>query len=339
MSKRPNGVFSLGVFPNRLTPKIINLFLLYILVRNMDINQNNCDDNEKILTNKNYYCETCKFACKKNSDWNRHISTEKHKKLLNGVTSIKSKHSCICGREYKHLSTLCNHRKTCSKYTSNNSTDLFIEIIKQNQEMQKQNQELQQNFLEQNKELQNKILEISQTPQHITNNIQNNVHNNFNLNMFLNEQCKDAISITDFIDSLRLEVSDLEATGKLGYVLGISRIFINKLKELDVHERPLHCTDIKRETVYIKDKDVWEKESSEKSTLKQVVKKIARKNLQQLPAWQEKNPDFTKSDTPENNEYLKISLNALGSYSKEDEEKDINKIMKNVLKEVVIEKK
>jgi hypothetical protein len=305
----------------------------------MDINKNNCDDNEKILTNKNYYCETCKIACKKNSDWNRHISTEKHKKLLNGVSSIKSKHSCICGREYKHLSTLCNHRKTCSKYTSNNSTDLFIEIIKQNQEMQKQNQELQQNFLEQNKELQNKILEISQTPQHITNNIQNNVHNNFNLNMFLNEQCKDAISITDFIDSLRLEVSDLEATGKLGYVLGISRIFINKLKELDVHERPLHCTDIKRETVYIKDKDVWEKETSEKSTLKQVVKKIARKNLQQLPAWQEKNPDFTKSDTPENNEYLKISLNALGSYSKEDEEKDINKIMKNVLKEVVIEKK
>jgi hypothetical protein len=157
--------------------------------------------------------------------------------------------------------------------------------------------------------------------------------------MFLNEQCKDAISITDFIDSLRLEVSDLEATGKLGYVLGISRIFINKLKELDIHERPLHCTDIKRETVYIKDKDVWEKESAEKSTLKQVVKKIARKNLQQLPAWQEQHPEFKNLDTPENNEYMKISLNALGSYSTEDEEKDIDKIMKNVLKEVVIEKK
>lgn len=298
---------------------------------------NNCDDNEKILMNKYFYCESCKFTCKKNSDWNRHISTEKHKKLIRGDNSIKSKHSCICGRQYKHLSTLCNHRKNCSKYTSNNSTDLFIEFIKQNQEMQKQNQELQQNFLEQNKELQNKLLEISQTP-NITNNIQN-VQNNFNLNMFLNETCKDAISITDFIDSLQLEVSDLEETGKLGYVLGISRIFINKLKELDVHERPLHCTDIKRETVYIKDKDAWEKESTEKSTLKQVVKKIARKNLQQLPAWQEQHPEFIKSDTPENNEFMKISLNALGSYSKEDEEKDINKIMKNVLKEVIIEKK
>jgi len=230
------------------------------------------------------------------------------------------------------MSSLCNHRKTCNKPKSTGNNDvMLLEIIKQNQE-------IQNTFIEQNRELQNKLVEMSQTP-HITNNIQNNVQNNFNLNMFLNEQCKDAISITDFIDSLQVEVSDLEATGKLGYVLGISRIFINKLKELDIHERPLHCTDIKRETVYIKDKDVWEKESTEKSTLKQVVKKIARKNLQQLPAWQEQHPEFTKSDTPENNEYMKISLNALGAYSKEEEEKDIDKIMKNVLKEVVIEKK
>jgi formate dehydrogenase maturation protein FdhE len=111
------------------------------------------------------------------------------------------------------------------------------------------------------------------------------------------------------------------------------------LKELGINERPLHCTDIKRETVYIKDKDVWEKDNQERSTLKQVVKKIARKNLQQLPVWQEQNPDFTKLDTPENNEFMKISLNSLGSYSKEEEEKEIDKIMKNVLKEVVVDKK
>ena len=292
-----------------------------------------CDVRNKCLINtneknpdKSFHCESCNFICKKGSDWNRHISTDKHRKTIDGGFINKKKHSCECGKEYSHLSTLCKHRKNCNKQSSN---DIIMEIIKQNNDIQKQNQELQ-----------NKLIEITQTP-HVTNNIQNvqNVQNNFNLNMFLNEQCKDAISITDFIDSLRLEVSDLEATGKLGYVLGISRIFINKLKELDVHERPLHCTDIKRETVYIKDKDVWEKESNEKSTLKQVVKKIARKNLQQLPAWQEQNPDFKTLDTPENNEYMKISLSALGSYSREEEEKDINKIMKNVLKEVVIEKK
>jgi hypothetical protein len=278
-----------------------------------------------------FCCEKCNFTANKYSNWAAHLSTKKHIRNTSEEIVI-NKHVCDCGKEYKHMSSLCNHRKTCNKTKSTGNNDvMLLEIIKQNQE-------IQNTFIEQNRELQNKLVEMSQTP-HITNNIQNNVQNNFNLNMFLNEQCKDAISITDFIDSLQVEVSDLEATGKLGYVLGISRIFINKLKELDIHERPLHCTDIKRETVYIKDKDVWEKESTEKSTLKQVVKKIARKNLQQLPAWQEQHPEFTKSDTPENNEYMKISLNALGAYSKEEEEKDIDKIMKNVLKEVVIEKK
>ena len=301
----------------------------------------NCDVSKKRRIVKSdliedFHCNDCNFLCKKKSDWSRHINTEKHKRIVD-PNSVK-KHACECGKEYKHMSSLCNHRKTCSKVNANIPNELIIELIKQNTDIQQQNKDLQNTLLEQNKDLQNKILEISQTP-HITNNIQNNVQNNFNLNMFLNEQCKDAINITDFIDSLQLEVSDLEATGKLGYVLGISRIFINKLKELDIHERPLHCTDIKRETVYIKEKDVWEKETKEKNTLKQVVKKIARKNLQQLPVWQEQHPEFKKLDTPENSEFMKISLSALGSYSTEDEEKDIDKIMKNVLKEVIIEKK
>jgi hypothetical protein len=329
-------------------PEKINLIILYIIVMIQYNKIQHCDVRKKCLINpnekmpnsgNNFYCEKCNFTALKQSNWSAHLITKKHKRNSEGDVN-NNKFICDCGREYKHSSSLCNHRKICNKIQSNPPTDLLLEVIKQNNDIQKQNQHLQNTIIEQNKEFQNKLLEIKQTP-NVTNNIQNNVQNvqnNFNLNMFLNEQCKDAISITDFIDSLRLEVSDLEATGKLGYVLGISRIFINKLKELDVHERPLHCTDIKRETVYIKDKDVWEKESNEKSTLKQVVKKIARKNLQQLPAWQEQNPDFKTLDTPENNEYMKISLSALGSYSREEEEKDIDKIMKNVLKEVVIEK-
>jgi hypothetical protein len=320
---------------------------------------------EKILQNtikkmpqpqQHLRCDSCGFTSIKQSNWLAHISTKKHQRNTN-TELMNDKLRCECGKKYKHTSSLYNHRKICNSTLADQTipTGMFMEFMKKNQEIQSsiveqnkelqitilhQNQEVQSTILEQNKELQNKLLELSQKPQTITTtNIQNNVQNNFNLNMFLNEQCKDAISITDFIDSLQLEVSDLEATGKLGYVLGISRIFINKLKELDIHERPLHCTDIKRETVYIKDKDVWEKESKEKSTLKQVVKKIARKNLQQLPAWQQQNPDFKTLDTPENNEFMKISLSALGAYSTEEEEKDINKIMKNVLKEVVVDKK
>jgi hypothetical protein len=206
-------------------------------------------------------------------------------------------------------------------------------------EFMKQSKDMQNVLIEQNRELQNTIVELSKK-QAVTNIQNNNItnNNNFNLNLFLNEQCKDAISITDFIESIKLTVADLEATGRLGYVPGISRIFINKLKELDVYTRPLHCTDLKRETVYIKDKDTWEKETNEKIGLRNIVKRIARKNLQQLPAWQAQNPDFVTLDTQENNDFLKISLNSLGSCDPENEEKDMNKIMRNVLKEVVIDK-
>ena len=282
-----------------------------------------------------------------------------------------TKFSCICGSAYKHMTSLYKHRKTCNKYIVNALQKQGIETIiphcaegaeatdnsegtidttlalTQTQpitselimEFMKQSKDMQNVLIEQNRELQNTIVELSKK-QAVTNIQNNNItnNNNFNLNLFLNEQCKDAISITDFIESIKLTVADLEATGRLGYVPGISRIFINKLKELDVYTRPLHCTDLKRETVYIKDKNTWEKETNEKIGLRNIVKRIARKNLQQLPAWQAQNPDFVTLDTPENNDFLKISLNSLGSCDPENEEKDMNKIMRNVLKEVVIDK-
>jgi len=212
------------------------------------------------------------------------------------------------------------------------NTDIIMEFLQQSKDMQKL-------LIDQNRELQNTVVELSKK-QTITNNYQQNniTNNNFNLNLFLNEQCKDAINITDFIESIQLTVSDLEATGRLGYVPGISRILVNKLKELDVYTRPLHCTDLKRETVYVKNNNSWEKECSHKNKMRHVIKRIAKKNLQQLPAWQAQNPDFIKLDTQENNDFLKISLNSLGSCDPENEEKDMNKIMRNVLKEVVVDK-
>lgn len=313
-------------------------------------------------TNCKYFCKTCNFATNKKGNWNSHIITRKH--LTNKNEKI---YICRCGLQYKHMSSLCKHRKKCvviinktgddeniDEISENNSeissendsnanneacidnkpinTDLIMEFLQQSKDMQKL-------LMEQNRELQNTVVELSKK-QTVTNNYQQNniTNNNFNLNLFLNEHCKDAINITDFIESIQLTVTDLEATGRLGFVPGISRILVNKLKELDVYTRPLHCTDLKRETVYVKNNNSWEKESSQKNKMRHVIKRIAKKNLQQLPAWQAQNPDFIKLDTQENNDFLKISLNSLGSCDPENEEKDMNKIMRNVLKEVVVDK-
>jgi hypothetical protein len=260
-----------------------------------------------------------------------------------------------CSKIFKNRVTMWRHKKNCESEPITNSIvqaptneiGMAFELVK---ELIKENKELKDVLKEQSKELKDALKEQSRALIEIstksnTTLIQNNTttnnttnHNSFNLNLFLNEQCKDAISITDFVDSLNLNVSDLEATGKLGYVLGISRIFINKLKELDVYERPLHCTDYKRETVYIKNHDTWEKDNSEKTKLRTIVSRIARKNLEQLPAWQAENPDYVRSDTPENNEFMKISLSSLGGYSNEEENKHVDKIMRNVLKEVTVDK-
>jgi len=243
------------------------------------------------------------------------------------------------------MSSLHKHRRHCIGVVSNTDADNVIvkaepfDSTKTILEFMQQSKDMQNFFIEQNRELQNTIIELSQK-QAITN-IQNNTitnNNQFNINVFLNEHCKDAISITDFVNSIKLNVKDLETTGNLGFILGISRIFINKLRELDLHVRPLHCTDLKRETVYIKDQCKWEKEAEDKPRLKNMIRRIAKKNLEQLPAWQEQNPNFVTLDTKENDDFLKISLSSLGSSSKEEEDRDFSKIMRNVLKEVVVER-
>lgn len=295
----------------------------------------NIEENKNRLDNGDFFCSYCNYLTKNRYDYNKHLYTKKHNLKKQGV-AVQSTQCNKCNKCYSSMSNLWKHSSKCNpttelftEYPPNITPEIFIELMKQNKELK--------NFMvEQQKELQNTIFELSKN-QTIINNT-NNTNNHFNLNFFLNEKCKNAINITDFVESMQLTVNDIEETGRLGYIMGISRIFLNKLKELDVYNRPLHCTDIKREIVYIKDQDNWEKDEEHKPKLKQVVKRIARKNLLQITNWQLANPDCVTLDTPANNAFVNISLKSLGASNPEDDDRNYNKILKNVFKEVILDK-
>jgi len=207
-------------------------------------------------------------------------------------------------------------------------------------ELIKQNQEFKELLVEQQKEnqgLQKQLLEAVKDVKHVTNNTVNS-NNKFNLNFFLNEQCKDAMNISDFLENMQLDMEDLLETGRLGYVNGISRIFINKLRELDTYKRPLHCTDLKRETLYIRDNDVWEKEENSNETLRKLVDKVANKNCKTMRQWTEENPNYTEMDTIENGEFMKLSDAILGGFGECESKQFGDKIIRNVIKDVLIAK-
>jgi hypothetical protein len=276
--------------------------------------------------------------------------------IINGNYKTQEKFICDCGNEYKYNSGLSRHKKTCifepiekitqeklieenikNEFNNNLMIDIIKELLKeQNKQVQEQNKQVLELY-EKNNILINKLVEKEST--NIVNNIQNVQNNNqFNLNMFLNEQCKNAVNMEDFLDSIKLTVMDFEETGKLGFVSGISRIFIENIKKLDIHERPLHCTDLKRETVYIKENNKWEKEDTNKTKLNNVVKRIVKKNICQLPNWQKENPGYLQNNTKANDDYIRNSLNSLGSEYDDEQKKMDDKIIRNMLKEVVLDK-
>jgi hypothetical protein len=279
-----------------------------------------------------YYCEKCNVTCSKKSEWDRHETTRKHQ-INAGYLQKAPSYICDCGKSYKHRQSLFAHKQRC------NAEVAVEEPIEKPQSASISN-DMILTLIEQNKELQKQLIEMSKQTNVVNNNTTNNTMNNqFNLNVFLNEDCKDALNIADFVDSLKLTVNDLVQTGKLGFTQGLTRIFVQALKELDVNMRPFHCTDIKRETVYIKDQDTWEKEDAEKTKLRHVIKQLARKNLKVLPEWQSANPEYQYLDTPENKQFMEISISSLGSEYEDEQDKMDEKIIRNVLKEVVLDKK
>jgi hypothetical protein len=246
------------------------------------------------------------------------------------------KYKCECGREYRHRQGLWKHNQTCDG-------SFYPQKPQQEHENVMNIQTLTNLVLEvvrQNNDLTNKIVDICKTGQANmvnSNNVISNNTNTFNLNVFLNEKCKDAMNINEFVDSIQLDLADLESVGKLGYVEGISSIIVKNLKALDVTERPIHCADKKREVIYIKDEDKWEKEDDDKKKLKRVIKKVAYKNEKLLPQYKQKYPDYNDSESKRSDQFSKIIIEAMGGAGDNDAEKE-QKILKKIAKEVVIDK-
>jgi len=236
----------------------------------------------------------------------------------------------ICKKKYKDNSGLWRHKKKCIVKNKDNKDN---EINKDN---------LIQYLMKENMEMKNLVLKVCQNIQPIQN-IQNNTINNsntkiFNLNIFLNEDCKDAMNIMDFIDSLKLQLTDLENIGKTGFVNGISSIIVKNLKALDIQKRALHCSDIKREIIYIKDENKWEKENEEHNKMKKVIHQITHKNIKQIPDWVSENPLCKDSSSVKNDEYMKLLSNSMSGDGTKEQETNIKKIISKVAKEVIIEK-
>ena len=294
-------------------------------------------------SSKEFKCENCDYNTCRKSQYDRHLLTSKHIKnveILQNTTFLVPKvpeFICNnCNKKYKHHSSLYNHKKNCinekdnqdinDKYNTNEiSPELIMSVLQQNKELQTM-------LIEQNKT----IIELSKNNSITNNNINHtNSHNKaFNLNFFLNETCKNAMNISEFVDSIKLQLSDLENVGKIGYVEGLSKIIIKNLKALDVTERPVHCSDSKRDTMYVKDEDKWEKESENNHKVLKAIEDIANKNSKLVKEWKTKNPECASSKSHKADVYSHIMIQAVCS----NNDTNNNKILKKIAKEVTIDK-
>ena len=290
-----------------------------------------------------FHCINCDFVCSKQSDYNRHLLTLKHtntdkilpntaEKNAENAAAIVNSFICDCGNIYKHRQSLFNHKKKCniqsvtdSNVESIDKDQLILMLIKQNSELIKDTSEFK-----------NMMMEVIKNG--TNNTIHTNSHNkSFNLNFFLNETCKDAMNIMDFVDSIKIQLSDLENVGKLGYVQGISKIIVNNLNLLDETKRPVHCADSKREVIYIKDENKWEKENEDKAKMRKMIKYVTHKNTKLFKEFKEKYPGCEKSDSKYSDQYDKLIVEAFGGKGNNDVEKE-DKIIRNIAKNVTIDK-
>jgi hypothetical protein len=293
--------------------------------------------NEKTQKNPTFFsCLACDYKSSHKNDYQRHLLTRKHKILTNTnkkfqKTQDDKSYQCVCGHSYKFASSLCYHRKRCLMVSdmSKDEESLSLSVTAKDKTI---SNEVVIKLIEQNEKLQEQLISLSREKS-VVNNIVNNT-NNFNLNVFLNEKCKDALNISDFIESLKITLDDLAYSKNKGLVEGITNVMIKGLRELEIHKRPIHCTDAKRDTMYIKDCEKWEKDENHKK-MKNTIVKIANKERNSIFKWVEHNPDWFDTEATQI-EYLTMVRNICEPI--ENYEKNERKIIRNISREVTLDK-
>ena len=301
--------------------------------------------NDTSKNEQKYICTDCDYITCKQYNYNRHILTSKHIKIqnlsrqtskneqqitlcnnhINKKTSINiipdknKQYKCSCGNIYKYSQGLSKHKKQCNyqkpTIVNHDKDELILQLLKQNSE----------------------LLEIMKNGTNTYNNNINSHNKTFNLQVFLNETCKDAMNINDFVDSIKLQLSDFERMGEVGYAQGISDIITSNLQALDITQRPVHCTDKKRETMYVKDQDKWMKEDDNKSKIKKMIKRIENKNIQIIPQFQKKYPNYANPKSHESDKYHKTIIEVMGGVGGSEGKE--GKIIRNISKVTTIREK
>jgi hypothetical protein len=284
-----------------------------------------------------FHCESCNYICSRKSQWDRHLGTLKHQNVDIMLTNVDIKsskkfHTCHCGKNYSHRQSLSIHKKNCPIIENSDNQEENIE----------KKDELINILIKENTDFKNLILEIIKkdtiTNTNILNNNINSHNKTFNLQVFLNETCKDAMNIMDFVNSLKIDLSDLENVGNVGYVNGISSIIVKNLNLLDETKRPVHCADTKREVMYVKDDNKWEKDTENKSQMRKIIKHATHKNSKLLKEYKAKYPGCEKSESKYSYAYDKLIVETFGGKGDDEIGKE-NKIIRNIAKHVTIDKK
>ena len=297
--------------------------------------------NNPIDSNYLYSCEICHFTTSNKKDYNRHITTRKHSRLINAnhmgispITKIQTLCKCKCGKEYKHTSSLCKHKKKCSIAKGKAMTSTIIDSSTDNKNSSIEiDKEMLIKMLLKNQEVMEKMMEMMPNMGNITTNSHNTTNNNqFNIQMFLNNHCKNAMNLTDFIDSLPITAETYDSNIDNGLTKTIANMFTTGLNQLDVLERPIHCTDVSRKTLYVKEGDVWEKDS-ELVKMIQGIRQMAAKQRILINTWRDAHDDWNVSDRMQDR-FTTLVCNMVEDI--ENQEKETNKIIRSVSKEVYL---